>query len=146
MTRSLSVAASLSAGLLFGLGLAVSGMMDPQKVLGFLDVTGEWNPALAFVLGGAVSVSALGYALARRLPRPILAARFRIPDRRDIDLRLVAGAVTFGVGWGLAGFCPGPALASLALLLPGGFAFVGAMLVGMALARPFDVTADAGPR
>lgn len=121
-------------------------MMDPQTVLGFLDVAGEWNPALAFVLGGAVGVSALGYALARRLPRPILAARFRVPERRDIDLRLVAGSVTFGVGWGLAGFCPGPALASLALLLPGGLAFVAAMLVGMVLARPFDVTADAEPR
>lgn len=134
MNRALGTAAALVAGLLFGVGLAVSGMMDPQKVLGFLDVAGRWNPALAFVLGGAVGVSAFGYGLARRLPHPILAERFQIPTRRDVDARLVGGAVTFGVGWGLAGFCPGPALASLALLVPGGFAFVGAML----LARPFD--------
>ncbi len=138
MNRAPGIAASLVAGLLFGLGLAVSGMMDPQKVLGFLDVAGRWNPALAFVLGGAVGVSALGFAVARRLPRPILAAGFQIPTRRDVDARLVGGAVTFGIGWGLAGFCPGPALASLTLLVPGGLAFVGAMLAGMVLARPFD--------
>lgn len=124
---------ALLAGLLFGIGLAMSGMLDPVRVLGFLDVAGAWDPTLAFVLGGAVAVSAAGYQLARRRQRPAFAERFDIPAGRQIDAPLLAGAATFGVGWGLAGFCPGPALASLSLGLPKSIGFVAAMLLGMAL-------------
>lgn len=141
MTGLRSIATALPAGLLFGLGLAVSGMIDPAQVLGFLDVAGAWNPSLAFVLVGAVAVSAAGYALARRWTRPLFAAKFDLPAAAAIDIRLVLGAAIFGVGWGLAGFCPGPAIASLSLGLPHSIAFVIAMLVGMAfhhaiVARP----------
>jgi uncharacterized protein len=131
--------AALGAGLLFGLGLSLSGMLDPARVRGFLDVAGAWDPSLVFVLGGAVSVSALGYALSRRLPRPALAASFDLPTARRIDAPLVAGAALFGVGWGLAGFCPGPAVAALSTGAAPVLVFVAAMLAGMALhdiARP----------
>lgn len=124
---------ALLAGLLFGVGLAMSGMLNPVRVLGFLDVAGAWDPTLAFVLGGAVAVSAAGYQIARRRQRPAFAARFDIPTGRRIDGRLLSGAAIFGVGWGLAGFCPGPALASLSLGLVKSFGFVAAMLLGMAL-------------
>jgi uncharacterized membrane protein YedE/YeeE len=124
---------ALAAGLLFGVGLAMSGMLNPVRVLGFLDVAGAWDPTLAFVLGGAVAVSAAGYQVARRRQHPAFAARFDIPAGRHIDAPLLAGAAIFGVGWGLAGFCPGPALASLSLGLPKSVGFVAAMLLGMAL-------------
>jgi uncharacterized membrane protein YedE/YeeE len=126
---------ALLSGLLFGVGLAMSGMLDPARVLGFLDVAGAWDPTLAFVLAGAVAVSAAGYQLARHRPRPAFAERFDIPAGRQIDAPLLAGAAIFGVGWGLAGFCPGPAIASLSLGLPRSAAFVAAMLAGMALHR-----------
>jgi uncharacterized membrane protein YedE/YeeE len=135
VTRVSGSLAALVAGLLFGLGLAISGMMDPARVIGFLDVAGRWNPSLAFVLAGAVLVSAAGYALVRRLSHPLFAPKFEIPRRTDIDARLVGGAALFGIGWGLSGFCPGPALASLALGLPASLVFVAAMALGMALAR-----------
>ena len=127
----MKTAASLLSGLLFGLGLALSGMVNPVRVLGFLDLAGAWDPTLAFVLGGAVTVAAAGYAIARRMAGPLFAARFDIPQSRVIDSPLLAGAALFGVGWGLAGFCPGPAIASLSLGLPKAVAFVIAMLVGM---------------
>jgi uncharacterized membrane protein YedE/YeeE len=127
--------AALVAGVLFGAGLSLSGMLDPARVLGFLDVAGAWDPSLAFVLGGAVGVSAIGYAVSRRMARPLLATRFDIPDKHRIDVPLLAGGALFGIGWGLAGFCPGPALASLSLGVPRSFVFVGAMLAGMALYR-----------
>jgi uncharacterized membrane protein YedE/YeeE len=123
--------AALAAGLLFGLGLAVSGMMNPRRVLGFLDIAGHWDPTLVFVLAGAVSVSAVGYLVAGRIKRPWLAPSFDIPARRDIDARLIGGAVLFGIGWGLSGFCPGPALAALGAGLPGDILFAAAMLAGM---------------
>lgn len=135
MTRVPGSLAAVLAGLLFGLGLAISGMMDPARVIGFLDVAGRWNPSLAFVLAGAVLVSAFGYAVVRRLSYPLFAPKFEIPRRKDIDLKLVGGAALFGIGWGLSGFCPGPALASLTLGLPASLAFVAAMLLGMALTR-----------
>lgn len=139
--RMLSAALS---GLLFGLGLALSGMLDPARVLGFLDVAGAWDPSLAFVLGGAVLASACGYALSRRLRRPAFAERFDIPANRRIDGRLLLGAALFGIGWGLAGLCPGPALAVLPLGIGQGFVFVAAMLSGMglftALMRPRAAT------
>lgn len=127
--------AALASGLLFGAGLALSGMMDPEKVLGFLDFAGAWDPSLAFVLGGAVGVSALGYAVKARMERPALADRFEVPTNRSLDARLIGGAALFGIGWGLAGFCPGPALAGLTLGLPQIVLFVAAMLAGMGLYR-----------
>jgi uncharacterized protein len=135
MSHFRQVLASLVAGLLFGAGLALSGMINPDRVLAFLDVFGYWNPALAFVLFGAVSVSASSYWIAGRRARPLFAPAFDIPRNSHIDARLVGGSAIFGVGWGLAGFCPGPALASLALGLPGSFVFVATMLLGMVLAR-----------
>ncbi len=131
------LAAALAAGLIFGLGLSISGMLDPARVRGFLDVTGAWDPSLIFVLGGAVSVSALGYALSRLRPRPYLAERFEIPPGRPIDAPLMFGSVLFGVGWGLSGFCPGPAVAALSLGSLPVFVFVAAMLLGMAAHRVF---------
>ena len=125
--------AALLAGLAFGTGLALSGMLDPARVLGFLDVTGAWDPSLAFVLSGAVGVSAIGQILSRRMARPLLAERFDAPATRPVDVPLLGGGALFGIGWGLAGFCPGPALASLSLGLQRSVVFVGAMLAGMAL-------------
>ena len=127
--------AALVAGLLFGAGLALSGMLDPVRVLGFLDVAGTWDSSLAFVLGGAVTVSAVGTVLARRMKTPVLAGSFDIPTSRRIDARLVLGSALFGIGWGLAGFCPGPAVAALSLLMPKALVFVAAMLAGMWLYR-----------
>ena len=124
---------ALLSGTLFGLGLALSGMMDPARVLGFLDPAGSWDPTLAFVLGCAVAVSALSVMLSRRMMRPLLVDRFDLPTRTRIDRPLILGAGLFGIGWGLSGFCPGPALASLSLGLPKSLLFVVAMLLGMAL-------------
>ncbi|MGU3537545.1 DUF6691 family protein [Methylobacterium sp. A54F] len=134
--------AALAAGLLFGIGLALSGMLDPARVRGFLDVAGAWDPSLAFVLGGAVTVSGLGYALARRSARPVLAARFDLPARTRIDRPLLLGAALFGVGWGLSGLCPGPAVAALSTGSTPVLVFAGAMLAGMAIHRVVDRAAD----
>ena len=122
-------------GLLFGIGLVVSGMADPAKVLGFLDPLGQWDPSLAFVMAGAVLVAFVGYRQAFRRGRPLLAPSFQLPARTDVDQRLVVGAGLFGIGWGLGGFCPGPALVSLGLGSPGVLVFVPAMLLGMWAAR-----------
>ena len=123
------------SGLLFGLGLIVSQMVNPAKVLGFLDVLGSWDPSLALVMGGAVVMSALGYVVARRRGVPVLAPRLEIPTRRDVDARLIGGAALFGIGWGLVGLCPGPALTALTFGPWQVFAFVAAMIVGMAVFR-----------
>ncbi len=128
----MNLLASLACGLLFGAGLAISGMTDPQKVLGFLDVLGRWDPTLAFVMAGALMVSMAGFMLARRAGTPILATRHLWPERTDIDRPLIAGALLFGVGWGLVGLCPGPALSNLATLSPRVAVFVVAMIAGMA--------------
>ncbi|MDR7039295.1 putative membrane protein YedE/YeeE [Methylobacterium sp. BE186] len=135
MRPAAQILTALAAGLTFGLGLALSGMLDPARVRGFLDVTGAWDPSLAFVLAGAVSVSALGYAVSRRLRAPAFESRFAIPSGRRIDRPLVLGAVLFGAGWGLSGFCPGPAVAALSTGLVPVALFVAAMLAGMALHR-----------
>ena len=124
-------ASAFAVGLLFGLGLLVSGMADPAKVLAFLDVTGRWDPSLAVVMAGAVAVSATGYLVARRRGRPLLASRLEIPNRRDLDPRLIAGAAVFGLGWGLAGLCPGPALTLLTVAPAQAVTFVVAMVIGM---------------
>jgi uncharacterized protein len=126
---------SLLSGVLFGIGLVVSGMSNPAKVLNFLDVTGRWDPSLAFVMVGALLVTSIGYRLAWRQPKPVLVDKFDLPLSQHVDARLLAGATTFGLGWGLSGFCPGPALASLASLAPGTLVFVPAMLAGMWIAR-----------
>jgi uncharacterized protein len=123
---------SFGCGLLFGAGLLISGMTQPDKVLGFLDLFGAWDATLAFVMAGAVTVTAVGFALARRRGIPLLAETLRWPDRSDIDASLVTGAVLFGVGWGLVGLCPGPALVNLAGLSGPVIVFVIAMAVGMA--------------
>jgi uncharacterized membrane protein YedE/YeeE len=119
------------AGLVFGLGLVISGMANPAKVLNFLDLAGHWDPSLAFVMGGATLTAFVGYRLAWRRPKPVLAERFEIPSSTAIDRPLLAGAAIFGIGWGIGGFCPGPALTSLPLLAPGTLVFVPAMLVGL---------------
>jgi uncharacterized membrane protein YedE/YeeE len=123
--------ASLAAGVVFGAGLALADMTNPAKVQNFLDVFGAWDPSLAFVMGTALVTSALGYRVARRRGAPLLASVFSLPDRSDLDLRLAAGAALFGVGWGLGGLCPGPALAGLLQGVPQFYVFVAAMLVGM---------------
>ena len=129
------IIAALAAGLIFGLGLALAGMTDPAKVIGFLDLAGAWNPALAFVMGAGVIVTFIGYRLVLARPKPVLDARFQIPTRTDIDLPLVGGAALFGIGWGLAGYCPGPALSSLIAGNGEVFALVGAMIAGMIVVR-----------
>ena len=126
---------AFAVGLLFGLGLLVSGMGDPAKVLAFLDVTGRWDPSLALVMAGAVAVSAAGYHLTRRRGRPVLAPRLDVPARRDLDARLIAGAAIFGLGWGLVGLCPGPALTILTIAPTEAVSFVMAMVAGMLLFR-----------
>ncbi|AFQ50855.1 DUF6691 family protein [Burkholderia cepacia] len=121
------------AGLLFGVGLIVSGMANPQKVLGFLDLAGRWDPSLSFVMAGAIGVAVLAFAWAKRRTRSWLGLPMQWPAARTITVRLVVGSAVFGVGWGLAGFCPGPAIVSIGFGSLKGIAFVVAMLVGMAL-------------
>jgi uncharacterized membrane protein YedE/YeeE len=125
----------LVSGVLFGAGLALSGMTDPARVRGFLDIAGAWDPTLAFVMGGALAVMAVAWRLAKRMGHPWFAATFAIPDRTDITPRLVGGAALFGIGWGLAGICPGPAIATLAFAPAAILPFLFAMVAGMALAR-----------
>ncbi len=124
-------AVGLCAGLLFGFGLALSGMMDPGRVQSFLDVTGPWSANLAFVLAGAVTIAFVGVRISRRMAHPLLDEEFYIPMKSKIDAPLIIGAVLFGIGWGLAGFCPGPAIASLSLGVSDVWVFVAAMLIGM---------------
>ena len=126
---------NVAAGLIFGLGLLISGMANPAKVQNFLDVAGSFDPSLIFVMGGALLVTFAGYRLVLRRPRPLLAEQFFLPTVKDIDANLVLGASLFGIGWGLSGFCPGPAIVSLPLLAKGTLIFVPCMLVGIALAR-----------
>jgi len=124
---------NLLGGTLFGLGLSVSGMVNPQKIIGFLDFAGNWDPTLVLVFGGALLVAIPAFRLILRRPRPVLADDFDLPTKKDVDGRLLAGSALFGVGWGLAGFCPGPAVTALASGLLPVFVFVAAMVAGMAL-------------
>ena len=121
------------AGLIFATGLIISGMANPAKVLGFLDIAGNWDPSLAFVMGGAIAVGSIGFAMARRLERSLFNAPISLPSATRIDRRLLAGSTVFGMGWGLAGFCPGPALVSAGGGQLEAMLFVIAMLVGMKL-------------
>ena len=123
------------AGLLFGLGLALAGMTDPARVLGFLDLFGAWDPTLMFVLGGAVVTTFIGYRVVLRREQPMLGETFQLPTRQDLDGRLIGGAALFGIGWGLSGYCPGPAIASIAGLTAPLLAMLAAMVAGWFLAR-----------
>jgi uncharacterized membrane protein YedE/YeeE len=131
----LPILSAFVSGLLFGLGLIVSQMVNPAKVLGFLHVFGAWDPSLAFVMAGAIATAALGYAIVNRRGMPVIAASLTIPTRRDTDSSLVGGAALFGVGWGLVGLCPGPALTVVAFEPWPVLVFVAAMVAGMALFR-----------
>jgi hypothetical protein len=141
-----AILAALASGLLFGLGLTLSQMINPSKVIGFLDIFGDWDPSLAFVMATAIPVTALGYAVARRCRSPFCAAAFSPPTRANVDRRLAAGAVLFGVGWGLVGYCPGPALAALGLGNPAIVLFVGAMVIGMGTFSGLDALFSREPR
>jgi len=132
MMKHLSAGA---AGLVFGLGLWISGMANPKKVIGFLDVTGDWDASLAFVMGGAVVVTAAAFRLVTRRAKPLYEERFHLSTLKDIDLPLVAGAALFGIGWGIAGYCPGPALTALTTLSGESMVFVAAMIAGGLLQR-----------
>ncbi len=126
---------ALLAGALMGLGLAVSGMINPAKVLNFLDLAGDWDPTIVIVMASALLTTMVGYRLVLSRETPLFAASFSRPTRRDIDARLITGAALFGMGWGLAGFCPGPAVAALTSLRAEPFLFVAAMAAGMAIMK-----------
>lgn len=131
--RQLLVA--LISGSIFGAGLALGGMTDPARVRSFLDVSGDWDPTLAFVMGGAVLVMALAWVVQRQMLRPFFAEGFALPDRNDLTPRLIGGSALFGIGWGIAGLCPGPGFAALAIEPVSAAIFVIAMLAGMLLVR-----------
>jgi uncharacterized membrane protein YedE/YeeE len=126
---------ALGAGFVFGTGLWVSGMANPKKVLGFLDVTGNWDASLMLVMAGAVAVTLIGFRFVLARSKPLFSEKFEIPTRKDIDVPLVAGSAIFGIGWGIAGYCPGPALTALATLSTESIVFVAAMIVGGLLQR-----------
>jgi uncharacterized membrane protein YedE/YeeE len=134
----MNIVSAFAAGLVFGIGLILSGMTDPGKVIGFLDVAGAWDPSLAFVMGGAILVGFFAFRLASRRARTFFGGAMHLPHRRDIDNRLVGGSLVFGIGWGLAGFCPGPALVSFASGQAKAAIFVAAMLGGMLLYTAAD--------
>ena len=130
---SMSLLAAFAAGLVFGLGLIVSGMADPSKVLGFLDLAGKWDPSLAFVMAGAIAVAVVAFRVAAKRAGPVLGGPFHMPTAMHIDRRLLLGSLVFGVGWGLAGFCPAPALVASGAGYFKAVVFVAAMLAGMGL-------------
>lgn len=126
---------SLIAGLVFGTGLIISGMANPAKVQNFLDLFGSWDPSLAFVMGGAIAIGYPAFYIASRMNKPLVAGEFSLPTKTDLDRRLVTGSALFGIGWGLGGFCPGPAITAISAGNQGTFMFVAAMLAGMMLAN-----------
>lgn len=126
---------AFAIGLIFGLGITISGMINPAKVLNFFDIAGTWDPSLAFVMAGALAVAIPGYRLVFRRPAPVMDQGFQLPDTRVIDRRLVLGSATFGIGWGIAGFCPGGALPALGTGDPTVFLFLAALIGGLLLAR-----------
>jgi uncharacterized protein len=135
----MAIVFQFAIGLIFGLGLVISGMSDPAKVLNFLDLagigSGSWDPSLALVMAGAVAVTFAGFRWVLQQPRPLFGERFHLPTTRELDIRIIAGPAIFGVGWGLAGFCPGPALTALGYGSGAAFIFAAAMFAGMSLAR-----------
>lgn len=136
---------ALLAGATFGIGLILSGMADPAKVLGFLDLAGTWDPSLAFVMGGAILVGVFAFAFARKRTVSLLGQPMRMPTATGVDRRLVGGSLLFGIGWGIAGFCPGPALVALGMGEHKAVVFVAAMLAGMALFELWDRRIAARP-
>jgi uncharacterized membrane protein YedE/YeeE len=140
-----TVFASFLAGLVFGLGLIISGMANPAKVLGFLDLAGKWDPSLAFVMAGAVAVGMGAFAVANKRVASFLGAEMKLSRARDIDRRLIAGSALFGIGWGIAGFCPGPALVALGMGEAKALVFVAAMLVGMGIFELLERRRQAPP-
>lgn len=134
----MSALSAFASGLVFGVGLILSGMTDPGKVIGFLDVAGNWDPSLAFVMGGAIFVAFFAFRLADKRAGALLGGAMHLPQRRGVDNRLVGGSLVFGVGWGLAGFCPGPALVSFASGVDKAVVFVAAMLGGMLIYTAAD--------
>jgi uncharacterized membrane protein YedE/YeeE len=133
MNRNLQRASEFAVGLLFGWGLMLAGMTDPGKVIGFLDLAGAWDPSLAFVMGGAIAVGFFAFALAKKRTTNLFGGALHLPTSRDIDRPLVIGALLFGAGWGMAGFCPGPGIVSMAAGEFKGLVFVAAMVAGMAV-------------
>lgn len=131
-------AIEFTVGLLFGIALIVAGMTDPGKVIAFLDLAGAWDPSLAFVMGGAIAVGSIGFAVAQRRQHNLLGGPMHLPGTKHIDTRLVAGSLAFGTGWGLAGFCPGPAIVSAGAGQPKAWVFLLAMLAGMAVFELFE--------
>lgn len=129
----MAVIVSLIVGLIFGFGLILSGMANPVKVLGFLDLAGEWDPSLAFVMAGAIGVGVISFAIAKKRKETFLGLEMRLPKSSDIDKRLLAGSALFGIGWGIAGFCPGPALVALGTGQLKAIVFVAAMIGGMVI-------------
>ena len=129
------IAVAAAIGLIFGVGIAISGMANPAKVLNFFDFAGTWDASLGFVMAGALGVTALGYRFVLKRTRPVLDSKFHLPASRSVDLPLVAGSAVFGIGWGITGFCPGGAIPALGLDEPSAWIFVGAMLAGIAAAR-----------
>jgi uncharacterized membrane protein YedE/YeeE len=129
-----TILAALGCGIIFGLGLSISEMINPTRVIGFLDIAGEWDITLLLVMGSAVFVTVIGFPLVLKQPHPLLSEKFSLPTKNSIDMELLSGATLFGIGWGLAGLCPGPAVAALASLSPSVMLFVAAMLVGLFIA------------
>ena len=134
-TPAVKTAAGYLAGMLFGLGLAISGMTDPARVLGFLDIAGAWDPTLIFVLGAAVGTTFVGYRLVFARGTPLFSTKFQLPTKQELDAKLLGGAALFGVGWGLSGYCPGPAIASMGGLTLPLLALLAAMVVGWWIAQ-----------
>lgn len=134
-TPAVKTAAGYLAGMLFGLGLAISGMTDPARVLGFLDIAGAWDPTLIFVLGAAVGTTFVGYRLVFARGTPLFSTQFQLPTKQELDAKLLGGAALFGVGWGLSGYCPGPAIASMGGLTLPLLALLAAMVVGWWIAQ-----------
>lgn len=130
-----AIVMALGAGFVFGTGLWISGMADPRKVLGFLDLAGNWDPSLMLVMGGALAIALPGFRWVLKRPAPLLEPRFHLPEKKSVDLPVVAGALIFGAGWGIAGYCPGPAITALAGLSKESVVFVAAMIVGGVLQR-----------
>ncbi|HQR53620.1 MAG TPA: YeeE/YedE thiosulfate transporter family protein [Burkholderiales bacterium] len=141
----MNILGALLSGSIFGLGLVVAGMANPAKVLGFLDLAGDWDPSLALVMVGAIAVGAVAFAIARRRTRSLSGSPMQLPTARRIDLRLIGGSALFGVGWGLAGICPGPALVLIGAGAAKGWIFLGAMLAGMLLFQVLERRSAALP-
>jgi uncharacterized membrane protein YedE/YeeE len=140
----MNLLSALLSGIIFGLGLILAGMANPAKVLGFLDLAGLWDPSLALVMGGAIAVGSIGFALARQRPQSLLGLPMQLPTSRQIDRRLIGGSLVFGVGWGLAGICPGPALILIGYGAQEGLIFGIAMLTGMGVFEIIERRSVAG--